>query len=72
MQEKYREICQSNTGWIFEKFLARVVIDGKSKLKIANLLRVLGMTKSGYFPELENLSQDLTSQVSQYLSIVNK
>lgn len=72
MQEKYREICQSNTGWTFEKFLARVVIDGKSKLKIANLLRILGMTKSGYFPELENLSQDLTSQVSQYLSIVNK
>ena len=72
MQEKYEEVCKSNKDWKFKKFLARVVIDGKSKLKIANFLRGLGITKSGYFPELENLSQDLTSQVSQYLSIVNK
>ncbi len=72
MQEKYEEVCKSNRDWKFQKFLARVVIDGKSKLKIANFLRDLGITKSGYFPELENLSQDLTSQVSQYLSIVNK
>lgn len=72
MQEKYEEVCKSNRDWKFQKFLARVVIDGKSKLKIANFLRDLGITKSGYFPELENLSHDLTSQVSQYLSIVDK
>lgn len=72
MQEKYEEVCKVNRDWKFQKFLARVVIDGKSKLKIANYLRDLGITKSGYFPELENLSHDLTSQVSQYLSIVDK
>lgn len=72
MQEKYEEVCKSNRDWKFQKFLARVVIDGKSKLKIANYLRDLGITKSGYFPELENLSHDLTAQVSQYLSIVDK
>ena len=72
MQEKYEEVCKVNRDWTYQKFLARVVIDGKSKLKIANFLRDLGITKSGYFPELENLSQDLTLQVSQYLSTVDK
>ena len=72
MQEKYEEVCKSNRDWTYKKFLARVVIDGKSKLKIANFLRSLGMTKSGYFPELENLSHDLTSQVLQYLNIEDK
>lgn len=72
MQEKYEEVCNSNSNLIYQKFLARVVIDGGSKLKIAKYLRDLGFTKSGYFPELENLSQELTSQVAQYLNIVNE
>lgn len=72
MQEKYEEACKTNKNWKFEKFLARVVINGKCKLEIAKSLRILGITKSVYFPELENLSRDMMSQVEQYLKIVDK
>lgn len=72
MQEKYEDMCKTIKDLTFQRFLARVVIDGDSKLDIAKSLQHLGMTKSGYFPELENLSQELTSQVAQYLNIVNK
>lgn len=67
MQNKYKEYCKNNDNLEDVRFIAKVIINGDDKKKIAESLKKLGIKKARYYPELENISEELTLQVNRYI-----
>ena len=73
MQKTYKKMCDESNGEItYMRFLTEVEISKESKQKIANSLKDLGIGKSNIYPELENISKELTKEVKAYFEIKKK
>lgn len=70
MQNAYKKYCKSNADLENVEFITKVVINGDDKKKIGKELRNLGITKARYYPELDNISEELTLQIKKYMKTI--
>lgn len=70
VQKKYKTMCEKYKGTMeYMPFLTEVRIAAESKQEIADNLRALGIGKINVYPELENISEDITKEVKAYFSL---
>ncbi|MCM1234965.1 MAG: FRG domain-containing protein [Ruminococcus flavefaciens] len=71
MQKIYQETCEkAGDKSLYKPFLTKVEIREDKKKQIADSLCKLGIQKKNIYPELDNVSQELLSEVKAYFSMV--
>ena len=63
IQEKYKEECKSEE---YKPFLASVKISKECMNDVADWLRQMGVSKPNIYPELNHISESLTSEMKNY------
>lgn len=70
VQEEYKELCERYRGIIkYKPFLTEVRIKADAKQEIADSLKVFGIGRSNIYPELENISREITKEVKMYFDL---
>lgn len=70
MQKEYKELCERYKDKLeYKPFLTEVRIEADSKQEIADNLKVLGIKKINVYPELENISENITEEVKIYFDL---
>lgn len=70
VQKKYKALCEKYKGTIeYKAFLTEVRIAADAKQEIAENLRSLGIGKNNIYPELENISNEITKEVKAYFDL---
>lgn len=70
MQKEYKELCERYKDKLeYKPFLTEVRIEADSKQEIADNLKVLGIKKINVYPELENISENITEEVKMYFDL---
>lgn len=70
VQKKYKALCERYKGTIeYKAFLTEVRIAADAKQEIAENLRALGIGKINVYPELENISEEITKEVKMYFDL---
>ena len=70
VQKKYKALCEKYKGTIeYKAFLTEVRIAADAKQEIADNLRALGIGKINVYPELENISEDITKEIKVYFDL---
>lgn len=70
MQNIYKELCEKN-NFEYNEFLGEVRISADAKKEIADSLRILGIDKVNIYPELDNISDNLTKELKTYFNLKN-